>query len=176
MDVTDKKAPIIISKTPYVGASYTHQGWVTNDQWMTHLLLDDELDEEEQAGHAANNHTTTYVFDITSLENPVNTGYYQSPAKSIDHNQYVIDGLTYQSNYASGLRIVDISSYKEHPDGSKFEQVGFFDCHPEDDDVGGVVKFVGSWSIYPYFKSGYMLLNSIERGVYSLKYDGGRGR
>lgn len=170
VDVTDKKAPKIISKTDYVGAAYTHQGWVTNDKWMTHLLLDDELDEVEQAGHAANNHTTTYIFDITNLEKPFNTGYYQSPVKSIDHNQYVIDGFTYQANYASGLRIVDISSYWTHPDGSRFEQAGFFDCHPEDDD-NGVVKFVGSWGVYPYFKSGHILLNSIERGVYSLKFD-----
>lgn len=174
MDVTDKKAPIIISKTPYVGAAYTHQGWVTNEEWMTHLLLDDELDEVDQVGPAANNHTTTYIFDITSLKKPVNTGVYQSPAKSIDHNQYVIDGLSYQSNYGSGLRIVDVSSTERYPDGSKYEEVGFFDCHPEDDAVGGVVEFIGSWSVYPYFKSGYILLNSIERGVFSLRYDDDR--
>lgn len=176
MDVTDKKAPVIISKTPYVGAAYTHQGWLTSERWMTHLLLDDELDEVDQVGPAANNHTTTYIFDITSLEKPVNTGLYQSPVKSIDHNQYVLDGLTYQANYGSGLRIVDISSTARHPDGSKFKEVGFFDCHPEDDAIGGMVEFIGTWSVYPYFKSGYIVLNSIERGLFSLRYYGHRGR
>ena len=137
---------------------------------MKYLLLDDELDEEDGTGVAANGRTTTYVFDISSLAKPVNTGYYQSPVKSIDHNQYVKDGLTYQSNYNSGLRIVDISSVESDPTGKGFKQVGFFDVHPEDDSVGGIVEFSGSWSVYPYFNSGYILLNSIERGVFSLKY------
>ncbi|KAI9844683.1 MAG: hypothetical protein M1837_005425 [Sclerophora amabilis] len=172
MDVTDKKKPILISRTPYAGAAYTHQGWLTSLTDMNFLLLDDELDEEEGTGVAANGRTTTYVFNITSLGEPTNTGYYQSPAKSIDHNQYVLNGLSYQSNYNSGLRIVDISSVESDPSARGFKQAGFFDCHPEDDSVGGIVEFSGSWSVYPYFPSGYILLNSIERGLYSLKYTG----
>ena len=139
---------------------------------MKYLLLDDELDEQDKTGVAANGRTTTYIFDITSLASPVNTGYYQSPAKSIDHNQYVKDGLSYQSNYNSGLRIVDVSSVATDPTGKGFKQVGFFYVHPEDDSVGGIVEFSGSWSVYPYFQSGYILLNSIERGVFALKYTG----
>ena len=172
MDVTDKTNPVIISDISYEGASYTHQGWLADLEDMSYLLLDDELDEVDQAGKAANNRTTTYIFDITSLKNPEYTGFYQSPAKSIDHNQYVVDGLTYQSNYGSGLRIVDVTSVFDDPTGAGFEQVGFFDCYPEDDAVGGIVEFTGSWSVYPYFESGYVLLNSIERGVFSLKYTG----
>ncbi|KAG7005837.1 hypothetical protein G7Y79_00017g042190 [Physcia stellaris] len=172
VDVTNKKSPRQISRTPYSGSSYTHQGWLTSNTDMTFLLLDDELDEEDKTGVAANGRTTTYIFNITTLARPTNTGYYQSPAKSIDHNQYVKDGLTYQSNYNSGLRIVDISSVEADPTGKGFKQVGFFDVHPEDDSVGGIVEFSGSWSVYPYFKSGYILLNSIERGVFALKYTG----
>jgi hypothetical protein len=77
--------------------------------------------------------------------------------------------MSYQSNYGSGLRIVDVSSVAQNPTGKGFKEVGFFNCHPEDDAVGGEVEFFGSWSVYPYFKSGYILLNSIERGLYSLK-------
>ncbi|WEW57004.1 hypothetical protein PRK78_002463 [Emydomyces testavorans] len=172
MDVTDKRNPTIVSKTPYVGASYTHQGWLTDPVTMEYLLLDDELDERQGAGMALNGHTTTYIFDIKSLKAPKYTGLYQSPVKSIDHNQYVLDGLTYQANYGSGLRIVDISSVRSDPTGKQFKQTGFFDCHPEDDARGGEVEFSGSWSVYPYFKSGYILLNSIERGIFSLKYTG----
>ncbi|GMF72688.1 unnamed protein product [Aspergillus oryzae] len=167
----DRASPIQISKTPYVGASYTHQGWIAVSD-MSYLLLDDELDEQDGTGEAANGHTTTYIFNIKDLANPKHTGTYQSPVRSIDHNQYVIDGLTYQANYGSGLRIVDVSSVKDDPTGKGFKQVGFFDCHPEDDAQGGEVEFVGAWSVYPYFRSGNILLNSIERGVYSLKYTG----
>ncbi|KAL8997967.1 MAG: hypothetical protein Q9169_002889 [Polycauliona sp. 2 TL-2023] len=172
VDVTDKASPRQISRTPYVGSAYTHQGWLTSSSDMSFLLLDDELDEEDGTGVAANGRTTTYIFNITTLAAPSNTGYYQSPVKSIDHNQYVIDGLSYQSNYNSGLRIVDVRSVEADPTGKGFKQVGFFDCHPEDDAEGGKVEFSGSWSVYPYFKSGYLLLNSIERGVFALKYTG----
>jgi hypothetical protein len=70
---------------------------------MTVLLLDDELDELNQAGPPAGelgglvNHTTTYIFDISNLEKPVNTGYYQSPEQSIDHNQYVRSHTSFSS-------------------------------------------------------------------------------
>lgn len=171
MDVTDKKNPIVVSSTPYEGNAYSHQGWLV-DADQTWLLLDDELDEQRRVGPAADGRTTTYIFNVANLESPINTGVYKSPAKSIDHNQYVVDGLTYQANYGSGLRIVDVSSVKIDPTGGKFEEVGFFDCHPEDDDVNGVTEFLGTWSVYPYFKSGYILLNSIERGIFSLKYTG----
>jgi hypothetical protein len=93
-DTTDKQNPSIISSTPYIGNAYSHQGWIV-DEAMTVLLLDDELDELNQKGPPAGeigglvNHTTTYIFDISNLEKPVNTGYYQSPEQSIDHNQYV---------------------------------------------------------------------------------------
>jgi hypothetical protein len=44
--------------------------------------------------------------------------------------------------------------------------------HPEDDDVGGEATFTGSWSVYPYFESGYIVINSIERGLFVVKYSG----
>lgn len=173
-DVTSKSDPVTLSSTAYNGASYTHQGWLA-DAGMRYLLLDDELDEQRRRGPAANQHTTTYIVDVSSLTRPVFTGTYQSPAISIDHNQYVKDGLSYQANYGSGLRIVDVSSVSSDPTGRGIREVGYFDCYPEDDSVGGRAEFVGTWSVYPYFESGYILLNSIERGVFSLKYNGNRG-
>ncbi|KAK0650028.1 hypothetical protein B0T16DRAFT_509074 [Cercophora newfieldiana] len=148
----------------------TSKDGLPND--MRFLLLDDELDEQNKKGPAANQRTTTYVVDITSLTKPIFTGTYQSPAKAIDHNQYVVNGFSYQANYGSGLRIVDVRSLKTDPTGAGLREVGFFDCHPADDSVGGTAEFVGTWSVYPYFKSGYILLNSIERGIFVLKYTG----
>lgn len=137
------------------------------------MLLDDELDEVDGVGPSAGNgRTTTYIFNIADLEKPINTGFYQSPVKSIDHNLYTKNGLAYQANYGSGLRIIDVSKIAEDPTGGNIEERGFFDCHPEDDAEGGVVEFLGTWSSYPYFPSGFILLNSIERGIFSLKYTG----
>ncbi|EGS22392.1 uncharacterized protein CTHT_0019230 [Thermochaetoides thermophila DSM 1495] len=175
MDLTDKSNPVVVSRTGYNGVAYSHQGWLV-DEGMEWLLLDDELDERSGTVPFGDGRTTTYIWNVTNLENPINTGFYKSPARSIDHNQYVHKGLTYQANYASGLRIVDVSGVEIDPTGGNFEEVGFFDCYPEDDETEGSLAFIGTWSVYPYFKSGYILLNSIERGIFSLKYTGRKAR
>ncbi|KAK4443557.1 hypothetical protein QBC34DRAFT_416944 [Podospora aff. communis PSN243] len=170
-DVTDKNTTKLISRTTYTGASYTHQGWVTNTEWQEFLLLDDELDESFSVGPAASGFPVTYIWDIRSLEAPKQTGFYRSSAYGIDHNQFVINGLAYQSNYGAGLRILDVRSIKDDPTGAGVKELGYFDIYPEDDGEpnGGVVDFVGTWSHYPFFKSGYILVNTIERGAFVVK-------
>lgn len=173
-DVTNKvgvNSSTIISKLSYPGARYTHQGWTIDTKWQTHILLDDELDEEYQTGFAADRYPVTYIIDITNLEAPKYTGHYKSKAYSIDHNQYVYDGLSYQSNYGAGLRVLDVSSVPSQPDGSGIEEVAYFDIYPEDDAEpnGGIIDFVGTWSHYANFPSGYILVNTIERGAFVVK-------
>lgn len=152
----------------------THQGWVTNPNWQEFLVSDDELDEVNGVGPAASGYPITYFWDIRSLENPKQTGIFRSPAYGIDHNQFVIDGIAYQSHYGAGLRILDVSSLPRDPTGARVKEVGFFDIYPEDDALpnGGSIEFVGSWSHYPFFKSGYILVNTIERGAFVLKRSG----
>ena len=170
-DVSDKSAPTIISRTSYEGATYTHQGWVLDTQNQEYLLLDDEYDEVEKAGPAADGRAVTYIWDIKSLEAPKQTGLYKSSLISNDHNQYVKDGFVYQSNYGAGFRVLDISSIPSDPTGKGVKEVGFFDVYPEDDGIEGTTPdaFVGSWSSYALFKSGYIFVNTIERGGYVLK-------
>jgi choice-of-anchor B domain-containing protein len=169
VDVSRRSMPRQLSRTTYNGATYTHQGWLA-DASMRYLLLDDELDEQEGTGPAESGHTTTYIVDVSDLTYPIFKGVYHSPQKSIDHNQYVIDGISYQSNYGSGLRMVNVSSVLEDDTGALFEEIAYFDVRPEDDEAGGEVTFNGAWSVYPYFNSGAILINSIERGVYSVKH------
>ncbi|PGH02872.1 hypothetical protein AJ79_07528 [Helicocarpus griseus UAMH5409] len=173
-DVTNKSgknASKIISMTTYEGASYTHQGWVLDPDWQHYLLLDDELDEQEQVGPAADGFPVTFIFDISDLEHPKLTGTYKSKAHSIDHNQYVYDGLSFQSNYGAGFRVWDVSSIPDDPTGGHVEEIGFFDIFPEDDHLenGGLIEFVGTWSSYANFPSGHILVNTIERGAFILK-------
>lgn len=126
-DVTDKKNTAIISRTGYTGASYTHQGWVLDTQNQEFLILDDEYDEYDGIGPAADGFPVTYIWDIRDLTKPKQTGYYKSGQVSIDHNQYVANGKAYQSNYGAGLRILDISSIPSNPTGSGVSEIGFFD-------------------------------------------------
>lgn len=141
--------------------------------WQSHLIIDDEIDEEEGAGPAADGYPVTYILDITSLENPVHTGFFKASVKGIDHNQYIYDGLAYQSNYGAGLRIQDVSTIPEDPTGAGVEEIAFFDIYPEDDEAegGGIVQYAGTWSHYT-FPSGYVAVNTIERGVFIVKMNG----
>ena len=175
-DVTNKSGPnstTIISKLSYPGARYTHQGWTLDTNYQSYILLDDELDEEYGTGYAADKFPVTYIIDIQNLEAPKMTGYYKSKAYSIDHNQYVWgnQGLSYQSNYGAGLRVLDVSSIPSDPTGGSVTEAAFFDIYPEDDGKpnGGVVDFVGTWSHYGDFASGYILVNTIERGAFVVK-------
>lgn len=136
-----------------------------------YLLLDDELDEQAHAGPASDGFPVTYIWDIKSLAAPKQTGYFKSNIRGIDHNQYVIGGLTYQSNYGNGLRVADVSSIPRDPTGKSVCDVANFDTYPEDDAApgGGREEFVSSWSSYGYFKSGFVVVNTIERGVFVVK-------
>jgi choice-of-anchor B domain-containing protein len=170
-DVTDKTTTSIISRVTYTGAAYTHQGWVTNTTWQEFLVVDDEYDEVRGQGPAADGYAVTYFWDIRDLRNPKQTGYFKSPGYGPDHNQFVVNGFTYQSNYGSGLRVLDVRSLPQDPTGKGVKEVGFFDVYPENDknSKGGSLEFVGTWSSYPYFKSGFILVNTIERGAFVVK-------
>ncbi|KAG0635431.1 hypothetical protein HOY80DRAFT_927221 [Tuber brumale] len=193
-DITDKTTTNIISKTSYEGVNYTHQGWVLDEKDQRFLLLDDELDEVRRVGPAADQHATTYIWylsppplnirpfqelggapansmksrDISNLEMPIQSGIYKSKAIAIDHNQYVDKGYAYQSNYGSGLRILDITSIPRDPTGTGVQEVAYFDVFP-DDDYSPNVSFVGTWASYGYFKSGHIVVNTIDRGVFVVK-------
>ncbi|KAF2647752.1 hypothetical protein K491DRAFT_614075 [Lophiostoma macrostomum CBS 122681] len=174
-DITDKKDPKVLSITSYEGAAYTHQGWVLDPEDQHYLLLDDEYDEYDKVGPGIPGNPITYIWDISSLEKPKQTGLYRSGAKGIDHNQYVYKGFTYQSNYGTGFRVLDVRSIPQDPTGAGVKEVGFFDVYPEDDNQpgGGIVDFVGTWSSYAGFASGYIFVNTMERGAWLLKMKDG---
>lgn len=67
--------------------------------------------------------------------------------------------------------MLDVRSVRYDPSGSSVEEVAYFDIFPEDDDEagGGVASFVGTWASYAYFKSGFIFVNTIERGGFVVK-------
>ncbi len=67
------------------------------------------------------------------------------------------------------MRILDISNIKD--EDPQLEEVGYFDVAPYCNSPG----FQGSWSSYPYFESGTIIVQSIERGLFVVKYTGSRG-
>ena len=120
VDVTNKVAPTQISRTGYAGRGYTHQGWLTDDH--RYFLLDDELDERDFA-----HNTRTYIWDLLDLDSPILLGNYTGTNTAYDHNQYIKGNLAYQSNYRSGLRILDITNIA----AASLNEVAFFDVLPQ---------------------------------------------
>ena len=116
----------------------------------------DELDE--MGGNAPL--TRTLVWDVTDLDDPILVKEHQGTTAAIDHNLYIKGSFMYQSNYDAGLRILDISD-PENP-----VEVAYFDTQPEGENAA---TFTGSWSNYPFFKSGTIIVSSIGEGVFFLK-------
>jgi choice-of-anchor B domain-containing protein len=155
VDVSDKSAPVMISRKGYEGSQYTHQGWLTKDS--RYAIMNDELDEV----YNDNKHTRTMIWDVSSLADPHLDGSFYSEHTAIDHNLYIKGDLVFETNYCAGLRILDARSVAH----AKLEEVAYFDVAPDCDTT----KFRGSWSSYPYFKSGVVVVQSIERGLFVLK-------
>jgi len=148
-DVTDKANPVPLSMITYPNVAYAHQGWFSEDQ--RYFYMNDEGDEPQGLVEG----TRTLVWDVVDLDDPVLVKEYIAETTTTDHNLYIRGDLMYQSNYGSGLRVIDISN-RENP-----VEVGFFDTTP----YGGM----GSWSNYPYFPSGVIVATSGGEGLFVLK-------
>jgi choice-of-anchor B domain-containing protein len=154
VDVTNKAAPVQLSRVPYTGSGYTHQGWLSEDQ--TRFFIDDELDESN-FGH----NTKTWVWNVENLDAPSVINFFLSPTPAIDHNQYVKGNYIYQANYRSGLRILRIDNLAT----GQLSQFGYFDIYPADNNT----NFNGAWSTYPYFPSGNVVVSGIEQGLFVVR-------
>jgi choice-of-anchor B domain-containing protein len=154
VDATDKLEQVSLSRTGYGGSAYTHQGWLTEDQRF--FLVNDEGDERA-FGHP----TRTWIWDVSDLDAPRIASSYDGPTPAIDHNLYIRGNLVYESNYRSGLRVLDASEIAQ----GLLREVGFFDIVPPDDAPG----FNGAWSAYPFFTSGSVIVNGIEQGLFVVK-------
>lgn len=153
-DVTDKAAPTAVAMATYPNVGYSHQGWLSDDH--RYFFMNDELDE---TGGLVSS-TRTLVWDLTDLDDPILATEHFADNQSSDHNLYVVGNTMYQSNYVSGLRILDISD-PENP-----VQVGFFDTVPYGEDTPG---FNGSWSNFPFFDSGVVVVTSGREGLFLLR-------
>ena len=151
-DVTDKENPIALSTGSYPDHAYVHQGWLTEDQ--RYFFQNDELDEI--SGNVEQ--TRTLIWDVSDLDDPLFVDEFFVPNPSSDHNLYIEGNTMYQSNYASGLQVIDITN-PEAP-----QRVGYFDTHPFVEDAPG---FPGTWSNFPYFDD-IVLMTSSNEGLFIL--------
>ena len=153
-DVTDKSAPKALARASYPNVGYAHQGWFDDEQ--RYFYMDDELDELQ----GLTKQTRTLIWDLSSLDDPQLVGQYLGTTEASDHNLYIKGNVMYQSDYQSGLRVLDISNR------TKPVEIGYFDTVPYGTNTAG---FGGSWSNYPYFKSGMIIVTSGNEGLFILR-------
>jgi choice-of-anchor B domain-containing protein len=153
-DVTDKANPKFISRATYPKVAYTHQGWL--DEQHRWFYVNDELDE----GRDGIDKTRTLVWDLVDLENPKLIKEHMGTTAASDHNLFVKGDLMYQANYRAGLRILSIR------DRANPKEVAYFDTAPYHPNTPG---FNGAWHVYPFFRSGAIIVSSIEQGFFIVK-------
>lgn len=170
-DVTDKENIDTISVTPYAGASFTHQGWLTEDHRF--MLMGDE--EDELFGVSDPNNpdlpatARTYIWDIRDLDNPRISGTFDSPAASIDHNLFVKGNKVYQAHYTAGIRVLEIN---DDGNGVSLSEVAHMDTEPRlpNNNMNHNLNiFVGPWGVYPFFDSGTIIASDGLNGLIITK-------
>jgi choice-of-anchor B domain-containing protein len=162
VDVTDKTDCQLIGEYNFNGqgtTGYFHQGWITKNKKF--FLMNDELDEMALGNNQEPYGTRTHIFNITDLDNVTYQGFYEAESPSIDHNLYTLDQFIYESNYRSGVRVLDAIRVGS----SVLSEVAFFDLFPENDNA----QFSGTWSNYPYLPSGLVLATSMYDGFFIMK-------
>jgi choice-of-anchor B domain-containing protein len=157
-DVTDKDNPVTVGRNSYPNVAYAHQGWFDEEQ--RYFYMNDEGDE--LAGLVEG--TRTIVWDLTELDDPIVAREYIGPVRASDHNLFVKGDRVYESNYGSGLRVLDIS------DRTNPREIGFFDSAPyNNDEPGHSATQSGAWSNYPFFESGIIVFTSVREGLFIVR-------
>ena len=153
-DVTDKADPRPIASASYPSVAYAHQGWLSEDH--RYFYMNDEGDElsNDLPG------TRTLIWDVEDLDDPLLAAEHFGETKATDHNLYVRGNFMYQSNYLAGLRILDIS------DPINPVEVGYIDTVPYGENNPAMS---GSWSNYPFFRSGAIIVTSGREGLFVVR-------
>merc|ERR1712019_80089 len=120
-----------------------------------YFVFNDEYDEYKFAV----NHTTSYVANVIELASPT-VKRYTHETTAIDHNNYEKNGYFYQANYRAGLRVLQPTDIEN----AEFEEVAYFDIHPEDD----LPIFGATWSTFPFFSSDTVLISGKEQGLFMV--------
>ncbi|KGL62537.1 choice-of-anchor B family protein [Polaribacter sp. Hel1_85] len=154
LDVTDKDNLIKISTISYTHIGKSNQGWFTED--FKYFLIGDEKDEE-----IFSLNTRTIIFDFTDLDNPIHHFDYLGNTTAIDKNGYVKENIYYQTNFNSGVKMIDISNIEN----KTFTEIGFFDTYPENNNT----ETNGTWNVYPFLPSGNIIVSDFNRGLFIIR-------
>jgi choice-of-anchor B domain-containing protein len=155
LDTGTVKHKAIISSTP-TPERRVHNVWTTGDN--NYALTTDEITN----GHLR-------IFNITNRTAPVQVAEWNSNASASIHNVIVHDNFAYIAYYGEGLRILDITK-----PGNPIE-VGFYDTYAGPVKATHDPVYHGAWGVYPFFKSGKIVVSDMNTGLYVLSFNNKRG-
>lgn len=155
VDLKDRTKPQLISSFATPG-SFTHNTWLSHD---AHTLF---TTDEVPASYVTS-------FDVRDPKNVIELDRYQHQPNdsAVVHNTYVLNDsnvtgfkndFLWTSYYTTGVTLVDIT-YPEN-----MVETGFYDCS----DYFGQ-GYYGAWGVYPFFKSGNVIVSDMQGTMYILK-------
>jgi len=149
-DVTDKSAIALLGNGTWPGAVYSHNVWV--DIGTMRAYVGDEL-----FSYSSGAPTTIFEFNVSDLSSPSFLTSFTNGVGAISHNHICRNGRLYVANYASGMRVFDLSSRSE---------MGYFDTYPDGD---GTKNWNGAWGTYVFPASGLVVVSDQNRGLFVLE-------
>ena len=153
-DMSDKQNVVRLADFGYPGISRAHQGVLAREE--RYWLMTDVMDE-----HMLGHETRTHVVDMLDIDQPDYLGYYAHDSSARDHNAYLVDDTLYESNWMSGLRVLDVSGLPN----LDFPLIGTFDTMPASDSIA----MSGAWSNYPWWDNNVVTVSDTESGLFILQ-------
>ncbi|MCZ6861660.1 MAG: choice-of-anchor B family protein [Alphaproteobacteria bacterium] len=164
--------------TTYAGDEFGHQLALSEDH--RYIFFNDET--QMQGALSARQ----IVFDIAALKVPEEIFQCFYDVETGTHDGYVAGGLLFNSNYTSGLRVVDVGDVE----GSLcrddlLNEVAYIDTEPRLNSFSDVLQFKlsddvtlqafsdfsGTWGNYPFFASGTIVVSDFFNGIFAVTLD-----
>lgn len=129
---------------------FHHSGWLSGDGAF--LYINDELPAN------LNQNADISIWDV---EAGVRVGTFRDTTSTV-HNSYALCDRLVVSYYAKGLALFDIS------DPTELTLLDEFDTDP---DAEGEGLFLGAWGVFPYMRSGNVLVSDVDKGLYVFRLE-----
>jgi choice-of-anchor B domain-containing protein len=145
-NVSDKAAPLMLTRVTIPNAGYIHNIWPSED-------ADLAITTEETQDH------TVKVWDTSDFDNITLVGQYIAP-NGLAHNAHVDGRYVFISHYSAGVAVIDIA------DPANPVEVARHDTYPANDDGG----FHGNWGTIPPTPGGYVYGSDIDGRLTVLRF------
>ncbi len=142
---------MISNLTGYPKAGYNHSStWSTDGKT---LVMADEVPK----------HLPVKVLDVSNLNEPFITAYFNSCDSATPHNPYFLGDskVCLIASYEEGTQIYDVSD-KTNP-----VRLGYFDTHYQTTTAQNHGNYAGNWGCYD-FGNGLIISNDMRNGLFVL--------